>query len=292
MRIAILGAAGLIGHKLYQHLSQRFEEVLPVLHGSNKYPQVFGASEVVGNVDVIDFERLEGLLQDLAPTVVLNCAGITKRREEIQDMERAILANSVFPHRLSRMGADLGFRTIHFSTDCVFDGSEGDYTEDSPTTGRDTYGRTKALGEIAYDGTLTIRSSFIGRELAHQAELLEWFLEQEGGSIKGFTNVFYSGISTPVMARIVGDLISEHTELSGLYNLATVEPISKYDLLVLARDEFGIDVDIVPDPSVVSRPTLDGSRLRQIIDPSIPAWRTMMAELAEDDLYDDLRDPD
>jgi dTDP-4-dehydrorhamnose reductase len=286
MRIVILGAAGLIGHKLYQELSGRSNDMVAVLHGSNTFPQLFGSGGVVEEVDVADFAQLEGLLKGLAPEVVLNCAGITKRRDEIQDLERALLVNSVFPHRLCRIASRLGFRVIHFSTDCVFDGSEGDYTEDSVTTARDTYGRTKALGEVAGEGILTIRSSFIGRELLHGTELLEWFLDQDGGQINGFTNVLYSGISTPVMARTVRDIIHDHPTLSGLFNLGTVEPISKYDLLVLARDAFGIDVDIQPDPSVVSRPTLDGSKLRRVLDRAIPDWPTMMSELAEDPLYE------
>ncbi len=283
MRIAILGASGLIGHKLTQKLSARFSDVVPVLHGKKaRFSQydLFQGHTTVEGMDVADHVAVFTQLEEIKPQVVLNCAGITKRRAEVNDPLTAIAVNSLFPHRLANWAKAHGVRIIHFSTDCVFDGSEGDYTESSVTTARDAYGQTKALGEIRYDHSLTIRSSFIGRELEVHSELLDWFLLQNGKKIKGFTRALYTGVSTIEMARVVGDLIEHHPEIGGLYQLSVPEPISKYDLLCLARDAHDIDVEIVPDEEFEIKPTLDGSRLRHDAGVVVPTWPEMMDALA------------
>lgn len=288
MRIVVLGASGLIGHKLFQMLGVRFDDVHAVLHGSRDRfatAGLFKESNSSEHVDVQDFPVLRKILETRAPDVVLNCAGITKRRPEIDMPLRAISVNALFPHRLAEWAGENNVRIIHFSTDCVFDGTLGNYTEDSDTTGKDAYGKTKALGEIRYDHSLTLRSSFIGRELSVFSELLEWFLAQDGETIKGFTNAYYSGISTPQMARIVGDVIEHHPDLNGLYQLSTVEPISKFDLLTKAKQAFGKNIEIEPDDDFVNKPTLDGSKLRAVYDPAIPSWDDMMTELADDNNF-------
>jgi dTDP-4-dehydrorhamnose reductase len=167
----------------------------------------------------------------------------------------------------------------------VFDGSIGNYDEESDTTGIDAYGKTKALGEIRYPHSLTIRSSFIGRELDGKTELLEWFLAQENQTIRGFTKAFYSGVSTTEMCRVVGDIIESHPDLGGLYTLAMPEPISKYDLLCIARDAFDMNVTIQADDSFEIKPTLNGDKLRQAIGVQLPSWPVMMKQIANDPLY-------
>ena len=283
MRILILGASGLIGHKLYQELKPRFDQVRGLVRRSREEISqfdLFDEEDMIYNVDVLEFEKLTGIITALKSDVVLNCVGITKRKEEIEDPLLAIETNALFPHKLARWAGDNGVRVIHFSTDCVFDGTEGPYNEDSPTTGKDAYGRTKALGEIRYDHSLTIRSSFIGQEIMGKTELLEWFLNQPSDQIRGFTEAWYSGVSTKVMARVVGDIIEHHPNLGGLYQLAIPEPISKYDLLQKARKAYEVDVEIIPDSSFSIKPTLDGSRLAEKLQLRVPAWDEMMQELS------------
>lgn len=292
MRILILGGSGLIGHKLLQKLTHRFDDVHATLRGDAgrfEWTGLFDGPNIHENFNARDHEAVEQRLNGINPDVVLNCIGITKRRPEVNNPLNAISVNSLFPHWLARWAGERGKRVIHFSTDCVFDGAEGNYSEDSPTTGTDAYGQTKALGEIRYDHTLTIRSSFVGQELAVHSELLDWFLQQRGKTIKGFTDAWYSGISTIEMARIVGDIIEHHPDLNGLYQLSTAEPVSKYELLCLARESYDLEVEIIPDDSLSVRPTLDGTRLRREIGYTVPSWPQMMQGLAsERDLYPQL----
>ncbi len=174
---------------------------------------------------------------------------------------------------------------IHFSTDCVFDGSVGNYDETSDTTAQDVYGRTKALGELRCEAALTIRSSFVGRELVEFSELLEWFLAQRGKTIRGYTRTWYSGVSTIYLSHVVAEIMEKHSELSGLVQLAIPRPISKYDLLCLARDAFDIDVEIIPDESKLTKPTLNGERLQRLMNLQIPSWKEMMYELSQETMY-------
>ena len=287
MKLLILGAAGLIGHKLFERGQRDFD-----VHGTINHRKVDFAGipflqtdRIVDDIDVTNFGVLEGVIRAVDPDVILNCVGITKRKPEIENRLRAIAVNSLFPHKLRELCASTGKRLIHFSTDCVFDGTQGNYNEESVTTAQDTYGQTKALGEVTRAPALTLRSSFIGRELRDGTELLEWLLSQNGERIKGFTRAMYSGISTMRMADIVFDIIKHHRELSGLYQLATVDPISKFELLCTARDAFGLDIEIEPDADFETKPTLDGSKLRGVLDLEVPDWKTMLTEIAADQLY-------
>ena len=277
----------MIGHKLLERGQDRFEVYGTINRAKDDFPEIpfLQGERIVDHVDVLRFEHLESLVNSIGPNVILNCVGITKRKRAINDHLKAIATNSLFPHKLRALCERLDLRLIHFSTDCVFDGKAGDYTEESAPTATDMYGRTKALGEVTQSPALTIRSSFIGRELRGRTELLEWLLSQNGKTIKGFSRAFYSGVSTIQMAAVVFDIIERHPDLHGLYQLATPEPISKYDLLCCGRDAFGLDVEIERESSFESKPTLDGTKLRNLLDLKIPSWPEMMDEVAADELY-------
>lgn len=292
MRILILGCSGLIGHKLLLKLSERFNDVTGLMRKDITELNILShlkTTKIIDHVDVGNLPHFEGILHAVNPDVVLNCIGITKRKIIKKFPLQPIFTNAYFPHYLSNWANDHKKRVIHFSTDCVFDGKIGNYDESSLTTGEDVYGKTKALGEIRYKHTLTIRSSFIGREIADFTELLEWFLAQKNKQIKGFTNAMYSGISTTYMSKVIGDIISDHPGLNGLYNLGMPEPISKYNLLCFAREAFNIDVDILKDPGFSTMPTLNGNKLSGIMNLAIPTWKEMMNELANEEYYNNIK---
>jgi len=282
-KVLILGATGLIGHSLYKILVSLNHRVHATTRKKHKEVvhklNLFDASDAITEFDATRLQQLEGVLIALRPDVVLNCIGLTKRRPEINIASESIRVNAQFPHELNSLTQKLNIRMIHFSTDCVFNGSCGPYTEDSITTPIDAYGRTKALGEVTQGPALTIRSSFIGLENFEKSELLEWFLNTDTAA--GFTRVFYSGISTIEMSRIISDIIEHHTDLQGLYQLAAIEPISKYDLLEQAKKSFGWKGDLSRNETVQSMPTLDGSKLQSVVEYKIPDWSTMMDELAQ-----------
>lgn len=284
MRILILGGTGMLGHKLWQRLPQRFPETyVTVSKARDAYARcgLYDDPRVIEKIDATDFDALCNVLQRIAPQAILNCIGVTKRREPANDPAPSILLNALLPHRLAAWGAAHDARIINFGTDCVFDGKRGGYTELDLTDAEDLYGRTKALGEISGRNALTVRSSFIGRELASGTELLEWLLAQDHKTIKGYRRALYSGVSTIHLATVVGDIIEKFPQLAGLYHVAA-NVISKHDLLLLARDAFGLDARIEPDDRVVIKRNLNGEKFRLATGYAPPAWQAMMAELAAD----------
>ena len=194
----------------------------------------------------------------------------------------AIPVNALFPHQLAQATASRGAKLIHFSTDCVFSGDRGNYTEDDQSDARDLYGRSKFLGEVATSNALTLRTSIIGRELANRESLLEWFLRQEGKTIQGYTRALYSGVTTNYMARVVEEIISRHAGLCGLYQV-TAPTISKFDLLCQLRDAYRLDVEITANPDFYCDRSMKGEKFARATGITAPSWPELVRELATDD---------
>jgi len=204
-----------------------------------------------------------------------------KSLEENAGILNNIAVNALFPHRLYELCRERGARLLHLSTDCVFSGSKGNYREDDPSDAADIYGRTKFLGEVTGEGALTLRTSFIGRELQTQNGLVEWFLSNRGGSVNGYTFAIFSGFTTVRLAAIISDIIARHRGLSGVYHVAS-QPLSKYDLLKRINETLGLGITVKPYPDFRCERSLDGSLFNKQTGFSPPSWDTMMAEFRED----------
>jgi dTDP-4-dehydrorhamnose reductase len=285
--ILILGGAGMLGHKLFQHLREQHPETYCTIRGSihdDRLAKVglFHTGHVVENIDATDFPIVEQLLLDMTPKVVINCIGIVKQRQEAKKVVPSIIINALLPHQLAQICDRWGGRLIHFSTDCVFSGKRGNYQEEDFADAEDVYGRTKYLGEVTTGRAITLRTSIIGRELLHQDSLLEWFLRQDRKCISGYTRAMYSGITTNYMARVVQNLIDELPDVCGLYQV-TSKTISKYDLLVLLCQAYKLDVDITPDPNFVCDRSMKGDKFSRATGYVCPPWPELVAELANDD---------
>ena len=276
----------MLGHKVYQTMLASFPSTSCTIRGRLDEPayrkvSLFHDGRVLEGVDVLDFERLRMLLTGECPSVVVNCIGIIKQRAEAEIPIPTISINALLPHKLAEWAGYWGGRVIHFSTDCVFDGTRGGYTEDDMSDAEDLYGKTKFLGEVKAPNALTLRTSIIGRELSQFRSLLEWFLSQEGGTIRGYTRVIYSGVTTNYLAVLVAHIIEQHAGLSGLYQL-TSTPISKHDLLVNLRQAYRLNVQIVPDDSVMSDRSMVGERFNRAMGWGTPSWDVLIEQLASD----------
>jgi len=286
MKIAVLGVTGMLGHKMFQILKSRFDDVTGFAYENVTQPPygrvgMLQGNDVVCGVDVSDFPRLHDLLCSYRPDYIVNCVGIIKQRETATAYIPCIELNALLPHKLSAFAGEWGGRVIHFSTDCVFDGKRGSYTEDDLPTATDLYGKSKFLGEVQGDNALTLRTSIIGRELTSHKSLLDWFLLQNGKTVKGFKNVIYSGVTTNQMAAVVTRVIKEFPVLSGLYQVVA-EPIPKHDLLCLIREAFKLDVEIIPETETVSDRSMKGDKLKAATGYVSPSWPELIANLAND----------
>jgi dTDP-4-dehydrorhamnose reductase len=234
--IVILGSQGMAGHIMAE-----------VLDTTNEY-EIFGVARQSGKyvdkvLDVTDFKSLEKYLEHVKPSHVINCIGALVSQSR-NDVPTAILLNSYLPNFLSQLGNKLDFKLIHISTDCVFSGKDGQYTEASYRDGDDNYARTKALGEIINDKDLTIRTSIIGSEIkSNGTGLLDWFFKQNG-IIKGYTQAYWSGVTTLELANATKEFIKQ--DVTGLYQLCPKEKISKYDLLKLFAKVWDKNIEVTP----------------------------------------------
>jgi dTDP-4-dehydrorhamnose reductase len=284
--ILILGGTGMLGHKLFQHFLFRFPGTICTMHrhaSDVPYSRIamFQRPQVIEGIDVFDFNKLSHLLLRLKPDFIVNCIGVIKQRYDASSHIPTITVNSLLPHQLAELSAKWGGRLIHFSTDCVFSGRQGMYKEVDPSDAEDLYGKTKFLGETTEPNALTIRTSIIGRELANHRSLLDWFLSNKGGRVKGYRKSIYSGVTTNHLAEVVSSIILRHPQLQGVYQV-TSDPISKYDLLCLLRDAYTLDIAIDPvDGEDVNR-SMDGSRFREATGYVCPTWSTLVQQLASD----------
>ncbi|MDO8805209.1 MAG: SDR family oxidoreductase [Elusimicrobiota bacterium] len=283
-KVLILGGGGTLGHKLWQVLPSKFPDTFVSIRKQRDFYAkcgLFTGPNVIDGLDLRDFNRLSAVLDELRPAVIVNCAGVTLRSKEALDRNSAISINALLPHRLAEWCSRSGARLIHFSTVCVYDGKTGGYTEDCLPDARDLYGVTKALGDVTAPFALTLRSSFIGREIFGGAELLEWFLAQKGKKIRGFTKALYTGLTTNKMAELVADLIEKHPALNGLYHVSS-ETLSKFELLKLMKEAYKLDVEIEPDDTFECKRDLKGGRFEGAAGFVCPPWRQLMAAMAAD----------
>lgn len=273
MKVLVIGASGMIGSTVLRVLSEKrgwevFGSVRDVSVQRFFSPAIGG--RLIAGIDVEQSDSLVKVLDQVRPDVVVNCAGLTKHKPEAEDPLVSIPINTLMPHRLAGMCKLVGARLIHISTDCVFSGETGNYTEDDFADARDVYGKSKALGEVDYPHAITLRTSTIGHELQSKYGLLDWFLSQEG-RCKGYTRAVFSGLPTVVFAQVVRDVVIPHAALSGLYHVAA-KPIGKFDLLKLIADIYGKTIDILPDEKLVIDRSLDAKRFQLATGYIAPEW--------------------
>jgi dTDP-4-dehydrorhamnose reductase len=276
MRVLILGAGGMLGHKVWQVFRDRFD-CRAAMRTRLPLP-LFDDERVIDGFEATNFDAARQLIAKVEPDVVVNCIGVVKQVAAAHDPIASITLNALFPHIVARACAEAGARMIHISTDCVFAGTRGHYSENDVPDASDLYGRTKLLGEVT-DGALTIRTSLIGRELRATSGLVEWFLSNRGGSVRGFTNAIFSGVTTAMLARILAAVIEQHPDMRGLYHVAA-PPISKYDLLMMLNAATGAGVMIAPDDGFVIDRSLDATRFQAATGLQPPEWPEMIAALA------------
>lgn len=273
----------MLGHKLWQLYRDRFDTWVTLRSTYRNYAgyNLFDPQRTLGGIDAFDFDAVVRVMAQVRPEVAINCIGIIKQLPTAKDPIVSLTLNSLFPHRLANLCQAAGARLIHISTDCVFSGRKGMYTEDDISDAEDLYGRTKFLGEVGGMGCLTLRTSIIGREISTSSGLVEWFLANRGGHVRGYTQAIYSGFTTLALARIIGDVLEQQPDLNGVYQVSS-EPINKYDLLCQLRDAYNLPIEIEPYAEVQIDRSLDSRRFRTSTGFVPPSWPEMIRELAAD----------
>ena len=282
MRLLILGGSGMLGHQLWRGLHAQHDTWVTLRRPVADFAvhNLFDEAKAIQFDDITDDTALERALDQAKPEAVINCVGLIKQRDEANDEALTLRVNAEFPHRLAKRCGEAGARLIHFSTDCIFAGTKGNYTESDPSDAADLYGQSKHQGEVADAHSVTLRTSVIGHELGTNLALLDWFLSQRGQAISGFTKAIYSGFTTLEMARIVDRILTKHPALSGVWHVAS-EPISKFALLQLCREKLGWEGVIEPNDEFVCDRSLNADRFNQATGYTPPSWEAMISELAQ-----------
>lgn len=284
MRVVILGATGLLGHKVVQVFGEHHDvhAAVRTYADAERFAVTFGVSSIVIGDVSSPSTGWESIFQQ-APDVVINCLGIVKQAPEAANIESQVKVNALFPHSLARLCHEHNARLIHISSDCVFSGLQGMYTEDSVTDPIDTYGQSKLLGEPSGSHCLVLRTSFVGPEYPgarSQSGLLHW-LQSSPRQIKGYAEAFFSGLPTLSLAQFILTLVDDFPHLAGTFHCAS-ERISKYELALLISNKLMLGKEITP----VVQPKLDRSLSALALSAQtgfqIRSWQDLSEELAED----------
>lgn len=272
----------MLGHTLWQVCRDRVQTHVTVRAASapsaGMGPEY--ATQIVTGVRAEAPETVAQALDAVQPEVAVNCIGVVPQAEAAGDAAWLFRVNALFPHELAAACQARGVRLIHISTDCVFSGRGGGYTEDDIPDPVAPYGRSKLAGEPWGPRVLTLRTSMIGWELGGRSQgLLEWFVSQRGGTVSGYTHAVFSGPTAPVLSRAILATIQGHPDLEGAWHIAA-EPIAKHDLLQAIRAALDLNVEIVPNGSVRIDRSLDASRFAAATGWAAPPWQEMVLELA------------
>lgn len=226
-------------------------------------------------IDVRKITELEKYIIEVKPDIIINCIGMLIEESQ-EDISKAIYINSYFPHLLKSICNKINAKLVHISTDCVFSGDKGSYTETDLPDSNTIYGKTKSLGEITDNTHVTIRTSIIGPELkSNGVSLLDWFLKEKNSEINGYSKAIWSGVTTLELAKIIKMAIDSH--ITGLYHVTNNEKISKYELLKLFNNHINKKFKINKNESIMNNKSLIDTRNK--LNYTVPNYNIMIDEM-------------
>lgn len=276
MRVMILGSKGMAGHMISKYLKSKKYEVTTVARkGADKILNIKNSSSVD--------KFLNKLEEDY--DFVINCIGMLVK-PCIDDPVSAILVNSLLPKQLEKHFKSTKTRVIHLSTDCIFDGSIGNYSEDSIPTETNAYGRSKMLGEINNDKDITFRMSIIGPEIKNGTGLLHWVTTSQESDLNGWSNALWNGITTLQLAKCIEQYML-NPKISGIYHLTPTEfdenwtVINKYELICKINDVYGLEKNIIESQGPKTTNKVLVNNRKHEMDFNIPSYDVMLNELKE-----------
>lgn len=270
-KVLILGSTGMLGHQVFYLLEKKTEfKVIDLVYRSKLRDESIIC-------DITNKEAVAAVIANQQPDYIVNCIGVLIKGST-NNPANAIYINAFFPHFLKQEADKIGCKVIHISTDCVFSGKKGKYKESDFRDADDTYGRSKALGELNDDTHLTIRTSIVGPELKENGEgLLHWFMNQTG-EVNGFTKAIWGGVTTLECAKAIAFAIQN--SYTGLLNLTNGDGISKYDMLNLfavSLSKNDLTINCVEGKTVDKSLTSERKDFTYIV----PSYSVMFNEMAD-----------
>ena len=239
------------------------------------------------NIDAEDIINLKQKIIKFKPNLIINCIGVIKQKILNLEEKNIFYINSIFPHEVYKISKIINSKIIHFSTDCVFDGKKGNYNEDSLPNAVDIYGFSKALGELNFNNSLTIRTSIIGHELESKNSLLEWFLQLNQKKCNGFTDTYFSGLPTIEIFTFIEKFILKNKKINGIYHLSASK-ISKFNLLKKISKIYSKKIKIIKNNDLKIDRSLNSKKLKKLVNYKSPSWDKLIKNMFINH-YKDLR---
>jgi len=284
MKLLILGSNGLLGNTLTKYFFEKNNyETFGFLRDSSKlkfFKSEHNSSLIIIQ-DILNINDLRRKIKELMPDVIINCIGQTNKikGQNLNNIENYINLNSLFPFRLKEICSEIKSRLIHFSSDCVFSGTNGFYSEKDNPDPTDIYGKSKLLGELDNENIITIRKSVIGHELDSKKGLLEWFLNQEV-SVEGYKEAIFSGLTVLELARIIDMYILPDKKIKGIIHLSG-DPISKYDLLKIIANQYNKIIKINPNVEIKIDRSLNSEYFKNLTGYKSDPWPLLVKSMNE-----------
>ena len=267
MKVVVLGSNGMAGHIVTRYLRQCGHEVITMARTSAVY-EFDIENPIMVNAFVASMPDVD---------YVINCIGLLVK-DSISRPDRAAYINAWFPHFLENAFKEIRTRVIHLSTDCVFNGSKGNYVETDLHTETNAYGKSKSFGEINNNKDITFRMSIIGPELKRSGTgLMNWLMTNPSKEVFGWVNAHWNGITTLQLAKSINDYMMDPS-FTGVYHLVSPKSVSKFELLSLINEVFSLDKTVIRTfgPKPVNKILVD---TRCLVKNSIPAYNIQLEEL-------------
>ena len=284
-KIFVLGANGMLGRYIYLYLKRKGYHVI----GVTRKELLIGTHEPLCHIsDTLDSSGIIG------GDIVINCIGVIPQRKN-PDMGLTIMVNACLPHMLQTICEDIGAQLIHITTDCVFSGQTGRYTEDSPHDEPSLYGRTKSLGEPP--NACVIRTSIIGEEIDNKLSLLEWAKSQKDMTVNGYFDHIFGGVTCLQLAKYIESLIFDGIYWKGVHHYTPTHSwyndvskydgvcnvsVQKYNLLQMINEVYNLNLTI----KLYRTPMVDRSLSSKYEIPPTPTILEQLIEQKEFDIYE------
>ena len=227
--ISVIGANGMLGFAVAEYFESRGYAVQRITHD-----QFDIVKDPIVNLEKMLFET----------DVVVNCAGITKEKVRNNSVEDVLKINSIFPRNLTLYCKQAGIKCFHITSESVFSGQRGSYSEDDPFDADDFYSISKNAGECP--NCMILRTSFIGEEREDSHSLVEWAKGQHGQTVDGLVNHFWNGVTTVYLAEIIEKILENGAYSEGIFHIYSPNIVSKKELMELLNDVFMLNMSIEP----------------------------------------------
>jgi len=238
-KMLITGVSGLLGSNLAYYFKDKYD-ILGLYHS---HPVMMDGISTE-KCDITQSDNLKRIISNFSPNVIVHCASLTNVDECEADKEYTKLVNVSATKNIVEAVSGNDIKLIYISTDSVYDGVKGNFSEDDEVNPQNYYGQTKYEGELAvskHSNFLILRTNLFGWNVQDKYSLGEWILKELKANkrINGFKDAYFSTIYTMELGRIID--ISIQKNITGVFNCGSTDSCSKYEFAIKIANRFNLD---------------------------------------------------